>query len=71
MVFIDLCSQLFSRNNVKVKTNNGILVINNKTSSSTLDDAKNSKLYGIELSNPEFVGLAIQDLKIMLNDALE
>ena len=58
MVFIDLCSQLFSRNNVKVKTNNGILVINNKTSySSDVDndnrfqDSKDSDYKNIGLTS--------------------
>ena len=37
----------------------------------SLDDAKSSKLCGTELSNPEFVGLAAQELKTILNDVLE
>ena len=36
-----------------------------------LDNAKKRKMCGIELSNPEFFGLATQELKIILNVALE
>ena len=37
----------------------------------SLDDTNSSKLRGMELSNTEFVGLATQELKKMLHDALE
>ena len=37
----------------------------------SLDDAANGTLCGVELTNPEFVGIATQELKIMLGDALE
>ena len=37
----------------------------------SLYDAKSSEPCGMELSNPEFVGLATQEFKIMLNDALQ
>ena len=37
----------------------------------SLDDAKNRKLCGMELSNPEFTRLATQELKTMLTEALE
>ena len=36
-----------------------------------LDDAKNRNLCWMELSNPEFVDLVTQELKLMLNDTLE
>ena len=37
----------------------------------SLDDAASGKLCGMELTNPEFVGLATQELKIILREALE
>ena len=47
-----------------------ILVLHDLAQQS-LDDAKSSKLCGMELSDPEFTGLATQDLKTMINYALE
>jgi len=37
----------------------------------SLDDTNSSKLCGMELSNTEFFGLATQEFKIILHDALE